>query len=110
VTVDLGANDVLPLINTRSCTLTADYTQTLTTMDANIVSSLTHLQAALQGTGDLVMMNYYFPFQNSCPNLVPDAQLPTATWPPTRTSGACPSPMSSVRSAARRRPTPISVP
>ena len=29
----------------------------------------------MQGTGDLVTMNYYFPYQNQCPNLLPDVAL-----------------------------------
>lgn len=75
VTFDIGANDVLPLINTGNCTVSSNITSTLATVDANIVSSLTQLKAALNGTGDLFMMNYYDPYQNICPNLVPDAQI-----------------------------------
>jgi hypothetical protein len=34
---------------------------TLATFDSNFSSILAQLRTALQGTGDLVTMNYYFP-------------------------------------------------
>jgi lysophospholipase L1-like esterase len=77
VTIDIGANDVLPLVNPSTCAVPAPavFTQTLATFDANFSSILAQLRTALQGSGDLVTMNYYFPYQNQCPNLLPDVQL-----------------------------------
>jgi lysophospholipase L1-like esterase len=77
VTIDIGANDVLPLVNPSTCALPAPpvFTQALATFDANYSSILAQLRTALQGTGDLVTMNYYFPYQNECPNLLPDAEI-----------------------------------
>jgi lysophospholipase L1-like esterase len=78
VTIDIGANDVLPLVNPSTCAVVpapAVFTQTLATFDANISSILAQLRTALQGTGDLVTMNDYFPYQNQCPNLLPDVEL-----------------------------------
>ncbi len=71
VTLDIGANDLLPLIDTTHCTIASSYRQVLAAADANIRSVLAQLGAALRGSGDLFMMNYYFPYQNLCPNLVP---------------------------------------
>lgn len=71
VTLDIGANDVLPLIDDTHCTVSSSFTATLATVDANIITILPRLQQALNRTGDLFMMNYYFPYQNECPNLLP---------------------------------------
>jgi lysophospholipase L1-like esterase len=77
VTIDIGANDLLPLVNPSTCAEPAPavITQALATFDANFSSILAQLRTALQGTGDLVTMNYYFPYQNQCPNLLPDVEL-----------------------------------
>jgi lysophospholipase L1-like esterase len=77
VTIDIGANDALPLINASTCAApsTTVVSQTLATFDSNFSSILAQLRTALQGTGDLVTMNYYFPYQNQCPNLLPDVEL-----------------------------------
>jgi lysophospholipase L1-like esterase len=77
VTVDIGANDLLPLVNPSTCTAPAPtiVTQALAAFDANFSRILAQLRTALQGTGDLVTMNYYFPYQNQCPNLLPDVKL-----------------------------------
>ena len=77
VTIDIGANDLLPLVNASTCAVPAQdvITQTLATFDANFSSILAQLHTALRGTGDLVTMNYYFPYQNQCPNLLPDVEL-----------------------------------
>jgi lysophospholipase L1-like esterase len=77
VTIDIGANDLLPLVNASTCAVPAQdvITQTLATFDANFSSILAQLSKALQGTGDLVTMNYYFPYQNQCPNLLRDVEL-----------------------------------
>jgi lysophospholipase L1-like esterase len=77
VTIDIGANDMLPLVNSSTCAVPtqAVVTQALATFDANFSSILAQLGTALHGTGDLVTMNYYFPYQNQCPNLLPDVEL-----------------------------------
>ena len=77
VTIDIGANDLLPLVNASTCAVPAQdvITQTLATFDANFSSILKRLREALQGTGDLVTMTYYFPDQNQCPQLLPDVEL-----------------------------------
>jgi lysophospholipase L1-like esterase len=76
VTIDIGANDLLPLVNPSTCAEPAPavVTQALATFDANFSSILAQLRTALQGTGDLVTMNYYFPYQNQCPNLLLDVE------------------------------------
>lgn len=70
VTVDIGANDLLPAINAQTC-LTTNLTATVQTIAVNLHSILSQLHTALNGTGDLITMNYYSPYQNSCPNLIP---------------------------------------
>jgi lysophospholipase L1-like esterase len=77
VTIDLGADDFLPLIDPSTCAAAATdaFTQTLATFDANFSRILSDLRSALNGRGDLVAMTYYFPYQNQCPNLVPYAVL-----------------------------------
>jgi lysophospholipase L1-like esterase len=76
VTIDIGADDALPLINSSTCAApsTTVVSQTLATFDSNFSSILAQLRTALQGTGDLVTMNYYFPYQNTCPSLLPDVE------------------------------------
>src|SRR5918912_836427 len=58
VTIDIGANDVLPLINPSTCAAPSAtvFSQTLATFDSNFSSILAQLRTALQGTGDLVKM------------------------------------------------------
>lgn len=73
VSLDMGANDVLPDINTSTCTVSTNWESDLATMDSNLSGTiLPKLITALknssgQMTGDLVMMNYYNPFQTQCP-------------------------------------------
>ena len=77
ITLDIGANDVLPDIDPTTCTINqSKFATDLATLDANLTQViLPQLHTALtvngQLTGDLVMMNYYDPFQNICPNTVP---------------------------------------
>lgn len=73
VTIDIGANDLLNALDPSTCTFTA-LTQTVQTIYTNVQSILSQLQTALHGTGDLVTMTYYFPYQNQCPALVPVVQ------------------------------------
>ena len=81
VTLDIGANDLLPDINSSNCQINqTQFLTDLATLDANLTQTiLPQLHAALvvngQLTGDLVLMNYYDPYQNICPNTVPDIQL-----------------------------------
>ncbi|HLZ23507.1 MAG TPA: hypothetical protein VKQ30_15445 [Ktedonobacterales bacterium] len=73
VSLDMGANDVLPDISTSTCTVSSNWASDLATMDSNLSGTiLPRLINALknssgQVTGDLVMMNYYNPFQSQCP-------------------------------------------
>ncbi|WP_376793829.1 SGNH/GDSL hydrolase family protein [Thermogemmatispora sp.] len=80
VTLDIGANDVLPYLNSQTCAIdTTASTSALQTLDYNLRQViLPQLRAALtvngQVTGDLLVMNYYDPYQNKCPNTVPYTQ------------------------------------
>lgn len=79
VTLDIGANDMLHDINSSTCTVSASWNSDLATMDANLTQViLPKLVAALtvngQRTGDLLLMNYYDPYQNLCPALVSYSQ------------------------------------
>ncbi|MDQ2906014.1 MAG: SGNH/GDSL hydrolase family protein [Chloroflexota bacterium] len=80
VTLDIGANDFLGDINKTTCTVSANFNTDLQNLDNNLTQViLPKLHAALtingQTTGDLVMMNYYDPYQNICPNTVSLVQL-----------------------------------
>jgi lysophospholipase L1-like esterase len=81
VTLDIGANDVLGDINTSNCTINqSQFNTDLATLDANLTKTiLPKLRSALtvngKVTGDLILMNYYDPYQNICPNTVPSVQL-----------------------------------
>jgi lysophospholipase L1-like esterase len=73
VSLDMGANDLLPDINSSNCTVTSSWSTDLANLDTNMTTIiLPKLTAALTvngvRTGDLVMMNYYDPYQNVCPN------------------------------------------
>lgn len=79
VTLDIGANDLLGDINTSTCVISANFNGDLATLDTNLTQTiLPQLVAAMtvngKVTGDLVMMNYYDPYQNICPNTVPYIQ------------------------------------
>lgn len=66
VTIDIGANDVLPSINKSTCAVSSNWTTVLANFDTNFKSILYSLKGALAGKGDLVAMNYYDPYQNVC--------------------------------------------
>jgi hypothetical protein len=72
----LGANDVLPDTNPQTCMVNVNkFFADLATLDANLTHViLPQLKAALKVngrvTGKIVMMNYYDPLQNICPNSV----------------------------------------
>ena len=75
ITLDIGANDMLHDINTSTCTISSTWDSDLATMDTNLTQViLPKLTAALtvsgQRRGDLLLMNYYDPYQNICPALV----------------------------------------
>jgi lysophospholipase L1-like esterase len=84
VTLDIGANDVLPDLQfdpqTKTCnTNIGQFQKDLANLDENLRSTiLPQLHDALtvngQSTGDLVMMNYYDSYQNYCPQTVPFLQ------------------------------------
>ena len=79
VTLDIGADDLLPDFNPSTCTVRPSFGADLTTLDNNLRQTiLPELHKALMVKdhlrGDLVMMNYYDPFQNICPNSVPMVQ------------------------------------
>ena len=81
VTLDIGANVTLGDIDPTTCTINlSQFATDLATLHVNLTQViLPQLRAALtvngQLTGDLVMMNYYDPFQNICPNTVPFIQI-----------------------------------
>jgi lysophospholipase L1-like esterase len=68
VTIDIGADDFS--IDQATCAVSA-FTTTLQTVQANYTAILGQLKTALGGTGDLIAMTYYDPYQNMCPNLLP---------------------------------------
>ncbi len=76
VTLDIGANDLLPDINKSTCVVnTAKFATDLAILDTNLTQTILpklHNALMVQGklTGDLVVMNYYDPYQNICPNTV----------------------------------------
>ena len=76
VTLDIGANDVLHDTNPSTCTVNVtQFNADVAKLDANLKHFiLPQLKAALKVngrvTGEIVMMNYYDPLQNLCPNSV----------------------------------------
>ncbi len=73
VTLDIGANDLLPDLNTSDCAASSKWQSDLAAEDYNLTHIiLPQLVAALtvhdRVTGDLLLMNYYDPYQNSCPD------------------------------------------
>ncbi|GAC1360031.1 MAG: hypothetical protein NVS4B11_17140 [Ktedonobacteraceae bacterium] len=76
VTLDIGSDDLLPDINKSTCAInTAKFATDLATLDANLTQIILpklHNALIVNGklTGDLVLMNYYDPYQNTCPNTV----------------------------------------
>jgi lysophospholipase L1-like esterase len=81
VTLDIGANDVLPDTNPTTCVVSVrKFYNNLATLDDNLTQKiLPKLKKALQVngqvTGNIVMMNYYDPYQNICPNSVKYSQI-----------------------------------
>ena len=123
VSLDMGANDLLPDITVTPTptgfTCTWDPTKVRNdeaTLDANLQQTiLPQLVQALQNhgsqmTGDLVMMNYYDPFQNIVQRRYPLFRVSTPTSPTMRQmslasiTSASVSPTCSRHSAAQRFP------
>lgn len=77
VTIDIGANDLFPQVNPLTCAIISPtaFIKAFLTFDANLNTILSALHKTLNGTGDLLVMNYYFPLQNICPKLVPTVQF-----------------------------------
>jgi lysophospholipase L1-like esterase len=81
VTLDIGANDVLPDTDPATCTVNVNaFNTNLATLDANLTGTiLPALLGALtvngRITGNIVMMNYYNPYQNICPNTMPYTKI-----------------------------------
>lgn len=81
VTLDIGANDITGSLNTSTCvTDVASFNAELAQLDANLTQViLPKIRASLTVngvvTGDIVLMNYYDPYQNICPNSVPYSQI-----------------------------------
>jgi lysophospholipase L1-like esterase len=79
VTLDIGANDLQRDVKTSNCSISSNFDTDLAKLDKDLTGIiLPQLKAALtvngKLTGDLVMMNYYDPYQNICPKLVPYIQ------------------------------------
>jgi lysophospholipase L1-like esterase len=74
VTLDIGANDLTGDINTSTCAINANWNTDEQNTISRLTTILNTLKSALNGTGDLLVMNYYDPYQNKCPNSVPDIQ------------------------------------
>ncbi len=75
VTLDIGANDLLPDLDAKTCIISARFQQDLQTVDTNLTQViLPRLKTALtvsgKVTGDLFVMNYYDPYQNKCPSSI----------------------------------------
>jgi lysophospholipase L1-like esterase len=80
VTFDIGANDLITRIDPQNCSIDANaFDAALASFDMNLTQViLPQLHAALlvggKVTGDLIVNNYYDPFQNTCPQTVPYVQ------------------------------------
>ncbi len=74
VTIEIGAADVDKDINESKCTFNTingllDGNAAIT----NFGNILNQLKSALNGTGDLIALNYFDPYQNACPQLASNA-------------------------------------
>jgi lysophospholipase L1-like esterase len=76
VTLEIGANDVLPDFDPTTCSVSSSGTADLALMDQNLTQTiLPQLVKALQTAdghraGDLHILNYYNPYAAKCPNSV----------------------------------------
>ena len=80
VTLDIGANDLLPDTDPKTCKVSDTFTADLQKLDNNLTKTiLPQLHVALKDnhgriTGNLMLLNYYDAFQNVCPNTVKNTQ------------------------------------
>lgn len=75
VTLDIGANDLQRDVKTSNCTISPNFDKDLAKLDKDLTGIiLPQLKQALtvngKLTGDIVLMNYYNPYQNICPKQV----------------------------------------
>ncbi len=75
ITLDIGANDLQRDVKTSNCTVSPNFDADLARLDKDLTTViLPQLKQALivngKLTGDIVLMNYYDPFQNICPKQV----------------------------------------
>ncbi len=75
VTLDIGADNLLSDLNSSSCTVNSNWTKDLATVNSDLTTViLPQLIAAMtvngQMTGDLLLLDYYDPYQNLCPGTV----------------------------------------
>jgi lysophospholipase L1-like esterase len=74
VTLDIGANDMLPDYDAAHCTAKSTMDADLATLDTNLTKTiLPRLLRELttprgQRTGDLILLDYYNPFAKQCPD------------------------------------------
>lgn len=72
ITLDIGSNDVLPDLDTSTCTISSNGQSDLATMDANltgtILPELVDAAGTTYRTGDIVLLNYYNPYALVCSN------------------------------------------
>lgn len=81
VSLDMGANDLLPDINGSACAISSTWTTDLANVNMRLTGTiLPKLLSALNGTGDLVMMNYYDPYQDKCASVNPNVVTDMATF------------------------------
>jgi lysophospholipase L1-like esterase len=79
VTLDIGANDLIPDLNMANCSIKASWQNDLTMVNDQLKNViLPQLIAAMtvngQMTGDLILLNYYDPYQDICPNTLANIQ------------------------------------
>jgi lysophospholipase L1-like esterase len=79
VTLDIGGSNLLSDLNTSNCSINPKWSADLATVNSDLTDViLPQLIAAMtingQITGDLLLVDYYDPYQNSCPNTVTDIQ------------------------------------
>lgn len=75
VTLDIGANDLQRDVKTSNCTISPNFDTDLARLDKDLTTViLPQLKQALtvngKLTGDIVLMNYYNPYQNICPKQI----------------------------------------
>jgi lysophospholipase L1-like esterase len=79
VTLDIGATDVVPDFSANCTVNSAKFNAHLAALDTNLKQTIMpklHAAMTVNGkmTGNLLVMNYYNPYQNICPKLQPFIQ------------------------------------